>query len=129
MKKILLDTHAFLWWVEDSPKLSGKAKELISDIDNKCFLSLASCWEMAIKSSIGKLQLTIPVKEYIPRHLAANDFSMLSISFRHISQVETLVLHHRDPFDRLIAAQALAEKMVLVSVDSAFDRYQVERIW
>jgi PIN domain nuclease of toxin-antitoxin system len=129
VKKILLDTHTFLWWVDDSPKLSGKAKKIIADIDNSCLLSLVSCWEMAIKTSIGKLKLAIPVKEYIPRHMAANDFSMLPISFRHVIGVEAMPLHHRDPFDRLLAAQTLAEKMILVSADPAFDSYGVERIW
>jgi hypothetical protein len=80
VKEILLDTHTFLWWVDDSPKLSIAAKEVIGDMDNSCRLSLVSCWEMAIKSRIGKLDLAIPLKEYIPRHVAANGFSLLSIS-------------------------------------------------
>ena len=129
MKEILLDTHTFLWWVDDSPKLSIAAKEIIGNMDNSCRLSLVSCWEMAIKCRSGKLDLAIPLKEYIPRHVAANGFSLLSISFRHVIGVETMPLHHRDPFDRLLAAQTLAEKMLLVSADPAFDRYGVERIW
>jgi PIN domain nuclease of toxin-antitoxin system len=129
VKKILLDTHAFIWWIEDSPRLSTNAKKLLENLENECFLSLASCWELAIKSSIGKIKLTLPIRDFIPQHLAANDFKQLSISFRHIARVESLEFHHRDPFDRLIAAQALEEKMILFSVDKVFDYYGVERIW
>ena len=84
---------------------------------------------MAIKSSIGKLKLTCPIKEYIPQHMAANQFKQLSISFRHVSRVESLQYHHRDPFDRLLVAQVLEEKMILVSADPIFDRYKVQRVW
>jgi len=129
VKNILLDTHAFIWWIEDSPRLSSKAKKLLENIENDCFLSLASCWELAIKSSIGKIKLTLPIRDFIPQNLAANDFRQLNISFRHIARVESLEFHHRDPFDRLIAAQALEEKMILLSVDATFDYYDVDRIW
>ena len=129
MKNILLDTHAFIWWIEDSPRLSSNAKKLLENIENNCFLSLASCWELAIKSSMGKIKLTLPIRDFIPQNLAANDFRQLNISFRHIARVESLEFHHRDPFDRLIAAQALEEKMILLSVDAIFDYYDVDRIW
>jgi len=129
VKKLLLDTHTFIWWVENAPQLSLNARKILENIDNKCFFSLASSWEMAIKSSIGKLKLTLPIKNYVPEHLAANDFKQLSISFRHVARVESLKWHHRDPFDRLIAAQAIEEKMILVSADSIFDLYNVKRIW
>jgi PIN domain nuclease of toxin-antitoxin system len=84
---------------------------------------------MAIKSSIGKLKLTLPIREYVPQHMAANDFKQLSISFRHVARVESLKWHHRDPFDRLIVAQAIEEKMVLVSADPHLDLYDIERLW
>jgi PIN domain nuclease of toxin-antitoxin system len=129
VKNILLDTHTFIWWIEDSPRLSANSKNLLENLENNCFLSLASCWELAIKSSIGKIKLTLPIRDFIPQHLAANDFKQLNISFRHIARVESLDFHHRDPFDRLIAAQALEEKMILLSVDKVFDYYGVERIW
>jgi len=129
VKNILLDTHSFIWWIEDSSRLSTKAKKLVENLENNCFLSLASCWELAIKSSIGKIKLTLSIRDFIPQQLAANDFKQLSISFRHIARVESLDFHHRDPFDRLIAAQALEEKMILLSVDTIFDHYGVERIW
>ncbi len=127
--KILLDTHAFLWWVEDSPRLSSQAKRIIADVENDCFVSLVSSWEMAIKTGIGKLKLSIPVREYVPQHLAANGFQQLNISFRHVAAVESLPRYHRDPFDRLLVAQAIDEKMILVSADSALDSYDIQRIW
>ena len=129
MNNFILDTHTFIWWVDDSPKLSSKAKKIIADMDNECFLSLVSSWEMAIKCSIEKMRLTLPVEEYIPQHMARNNFKQLPISFRHVSRVETLPLHHRDPFDRLLAVQAMTEKMRLISADPSFDLYEIERIW
>ncbi|WP_446010963.1 type II toxin-antitoxin system VapC family toxin [Candidatus Electrothrix sp.] len=129
MKKLLLDTHTFLWWVENSPQLSDNALNIIQDIENECFLSLVSSWEMSIKAGIGKLKLTCSVQEYVPQHLAANQFRQLDISFRHVTGVESLELHHRDPFDRLLAAQALEDNLILVSADRIFDRYGVERVW
>ena len=129
MKNILLDTHAFIWWIEDSPRLSANARMLLENLDNECYLSLASCWELAIKSSIGKIKLTLPIRDFIPQHMAVNDFKQLNISFRHIARIESLEFHHRDPFDQLIAAQALEEKMILLSADATFDYYDVERIW
>ena len=129
MSKYLLDTHTFIWWVDNSPKLSQAAKKIIADIRNECYLSLVSSWEMAIKCSIGKLQLTLSVNDYIPQHMAANNFKQLPISFRHVSGVEVLPLHHRDPFDRLLVVQTIAEKMTILSADTVFDLYDVTRIW
>ena len=129
MKNILLDTHSFIWWIEDSPRLSTLAKKIVENLDNNCFFSLASCWELAIKSSMGRIKLTLPIRDFIPQHLAANDFKQLSISFRHVARVGSLDFHHRDPFDRLLAAQALEEKMLILSMDTIFDHYGVERIW
>nr|MBF0223206.1 type II toxin-antitoxin system VapC family toxin [Desulfobulbaceae bacterium] len=129
MKKILLDTHTFIWWVEGSPQLTCNAQKQIENTKNECFLSLASSWEMAIKSSIGKLKLACSIKEYIPQHLSINQFKELPISFQHVTRVESLAFHHRDPFDRLLVAQALEEKMIIVSADPIFDTYKVKRIW
>jgi len=129
VKNILLDTHSFIWWIEDSPRLSTLAKKIVENLDNNCFFSLASCWELAIKSSMGRIKLTLPIRDFIPQHLAANDFKQLSISFRHVARVGSLDFHHRDPFDRLLAAQALEEKMLILSMDTIFDHYGVERIW
>jgi PIN domain nuclease of toxin-antitoxin system len=126
---LLLDTHAFLWWVQDARALSKKARAAIGDPDNECLLSLVSCWEMAIKLSLGKLKLPTPIDRFIPEQLAANGFRQLDIGFRHVARVAGLRFHHRDPFDRLLAAQALEEALTIVSVDTVFRRYGVKRVW
>ena len=127
--RLLLDTHTFLWWINNDPSLSETARDVISSERNDCFLSMASCWEMAIKASIGKLRLTKPVERFIPEELAANDFLLLNLDFRHVAKVETLPFHHRDPFDRLLVAQALTEKIFIVSTDVVLSDYGVKRIW
>ena len=127
--RVLLDTHAFLWWIEDASSLSKKARAAISDPDNECLLSLVSCWEMAIKLSLGKLRLPGAIERFIPEHLAANAFRQLAIDFRHVAKVATLPFHHRDPFDRLLAAQAIEERCAIVSADPVFRKYGVTRIW
>ena len=127
--RLLLDTHTLLWWVDDDPRLPAKARKAIADAANDCFVSLASAWEMAIKCRLGKLTLATSVRQYFPAQLAANGFVQLDIAFRHVARVELLEFHHRDPFDRLIAAQALEEKLTLVSADDVFDAYGVKRIW
>jgi PIN domain nuclease of toxin-antitoxin system len=127
--RLLLDTHAFLWWVSDSGDLSGKAKAAIADPANECFVSVASCWEMAIKISLGKLALGVAFERFVPEQLAANAFQPLDLGFRHVARVAKMAFHHRDPFDRVLAAQALEEKMALVSADPVFRRYGVKRVW
>jgi len=127
--RLLLDTHTFLRWINNDPLLSDSARDAITTERNECFLSLASCWELAIKASIGKLRLTKPVERFIPEELTANDFQLLSIDFRHIAKVEALPFHHRDPFDRLLVAQALTEKMAIISADAVFSEYGIKRIW
>jgi len=125
----LLDTHALLWWVDDAPDLTGAAKGAIADANNQCYLSLASCWEMAIKSRLGKLRLTKPVERFVAEQLAANGFTLLTIELRHAAKVENLPPHHRDPFDRLLIAQAIAEKLTVVTADRVFSDYGVKVIW
>lgn len=127
--KVLLDTHAFLWLVAADPALSRLAKKTFEDEANELFLSLASVWEIAIKTSLKKLTLTKPVNIFLAEHLGANDVASLEISFRHACRTSTLPFHHRDPFDRLLAAQCLEESMPILSSDPAFDRYGVKRIW
>lgn len=90
---------------------------------------MASLWEMAIKISLGKLQLKEPYEKFIPRQLAVNGIGVLNLSMEHTAAVAALAFHHRDPFDRLIAVQARIEKMTLVSADPAFDAYEIERVW
>lgn len=129
MQKLLLDTHTFLWWAADAPELSATAREAISDAGNECFLSTASCWEMAIKSSLGKLRLTKPVERFVHDLVTENGFRLLTIDLRHAAKVESLPFHHRDPFDRLLIAQAITEKFTLVSADNMLSSYDVQLLW
>jgi PIN domain nuclease of toxin-antitoxin system len=124
---VLLDTQAFLWWVTDDPRLSRPALKTIAG--ESCLLSAASCWEMAIKASLGKLEIPRPVDRFLQEQLEMNGFALLQISLEHVAAVADLPFHHRDPFDRLIAAQALEEKMAVVSSDPVFKKYRVKRIW
>ena len=126
---ILLDTHAFLWFVADVPRLSDTARALIEAEDSQPFLSIASLWEMAIKISLGKLKLEQPFETFIPQQLTLNGIGILNLSVEHTAAISTLPFHHRDPFDRLIAVQARIEKMPVVSADPAFDAYEIERVW
>lgn len=127
--KLLLDTHAFLWWIRDDDSLGTKARKAIANERNQCFLSIASCWEMAIKKSLGNLEIPEPVDRFIAEQVAVNRFSILPIDLRHVSHVSRLAFHHRDPFDRLLAAQATEEGMSIVSADPIFQKYEIERIW
>jgi len=127
--RLLLDTHTFLWWLGNDPALGDKARAVIADGRNECFLSLASCWELSIKASLGKIRLTQPLERFIPDEMSSNGFHLLNIDFRHVAKVENLPFHHRDPFDRLLVAQALLEKMTIVSCDTVLSEYGVKRIW
>ncbi len=127
--RLLLDTHTFLWWVQNARALSKRARAAIAEPANECLLSLASCWEIAIKRSLGKLKLSAPIERFIPEQLMANGFRQLDIGFRHIARVAGLAFHHRDPFDRLLVAQALEEGLTIVSADAVFRKYGVKRIW
>jgi PIN domain nuclease of toxin-antitoxin system len=126
---LLLDTHAFLWWVDGAPRLSKRARAAIGRPGEQCVVSLASCWEMAIKISLGRLKLTSPVDRFVAEHMAANGFEPLALTLSHAARVATLPFHHRDPFDRLLAAQALDESLAIVSADRIFTRYGVTRVW
>lgn len=126
---ILLNTHAFLWFIAGSDSLSEKARELIEDESNRVFLSVASLWEMAIKISLGKLTLSEPFETLIPKQLSLNGIEILDITVAHATQVVRLPFHHRDPFDRLLIAQALADEIPIISGDEAFDAYGITRLW
>lgn len=127
--RLLLDTHAFLWFIMGSSNLSASARALIEDEASERFLSVASLWEMAIKVSLGKLTLSAPLDALIPQQLNLNGIDLLGIRVERAAVVSTLPFHHRDPFDRLIIAQATVEDMPVVSVDPAFDMYAVKRLW
>jgi PIN domain nuclease of toxin-antitoxin system len=127
--KLLLDTHAFLWWVNDAPELSVRARKAIANAEALVYLSAASVWEMAIKASLGKLELETSVEQFVTRHMALNGFKLLDISFRHLARVESLPRFHGDPFDRLLIVQAQLEGLALVSRDAAFGQYELPRLW
>lgn len=127
--RLLLDTHTFLWWVGDDEALSKKARAAIADRENECFVSIASAWEMSIKLSLGKLKLPGPIDQFVPEQLLTNGFVQLPIEFRHAAKVASMPFHHRDPFDRLLIAQAAEEKMAIVSADRDFKKYAVRVIW
>ena len=127
--RVLVDTHVFLWWVEGDRALPAKARAALADRDNECLISLVSVWELAIKASLGKLKLALPVQRYVVEHVAANGFRMLDIQLAHVGRVESLASHHGDPFDRLLIAQALEEKIPVVTADPIFRDYGVKRIW
>lgn len=127
--KVLLDTHAFLWFITDDPKLSATGKATIADADNDILVSPASYWEVAIKVSIGKYPLSVPFETFITQGIDDNDFDILHVGPKHTAALTNLPFHHRDPFDRLIIAQAMVEKIDVVSGDKQFDAYPVTRVW
>ncbi len=127
--RLLLDAHAFLWFVGGDPRLSASARASIEDPGNTRLLSIASLWEIAIKVTTGKLTLNRPFEMIFPHQLIFNDITLLDIGIDHVTAVTTLPLHHRDPFDRLLIAQAMVEDIPIVSADSAFDAYTVSRLW
>ncbi|MBS3975547.1 MAG: type II toxin-antitoxin system VapC family toxin [Syntrophomonadaceae bacterium] len=127
--KVLLDTHAFLWWVVDSSDLSPRAREVISDGENQLFLSAASGWEIAIKTRLGKLRLPGHLDAFISEQLATNFIDVLPVSMHHALYTYTLPEHHRDPFDRMLVAQAKLENLPIVTADPQIASYPVQVIW
>lgn len=127
--RMLLDTNSFLWFIAGSDRLSTTALDIIVDQNNDLFLSIASLWEIAIKVSIGKLELLQSFDKLIPDQLNKNDIDTLHIELNHLSELIQLPFHHRDPFDRLIIAQGMIESMPVISSDPAFKMYPVELNW
>ena len=127
--RLLLDTHTFIWYVTDNPRLSANVKLLIEDENNEKLVSMASIWEMAIKHSIGRLNFSLPFMEFVGQQLSVSNIGLLEINLNHIEVVASLPLHHRDPFDRLIIAQSMAEQIPILSVDAIFDAYAIARLW
>ena len=126
---ILIDTQSIIWFSENNNQLSLTARSLMEDTNNICFVSMASFWEMSIKINLGKLTINgLSLSEFI-EEVSENDFKTLDIRLNHILENERLPLFHRDPFDRLIIAQAIAENMPVISSDAAFDLYPITRIW
>lgn len=127
--KLLLDTHALIWAAENDSRLSDLAREAAKDPANEVFYSAASIWEMAIKIRLGKLKLAWPLDDSFQALLEKNGFEFLAVEFDHAAKVAGLPLHHGDPFDRLLIAQALVEGLRPVSNDTALDAYDVKRLW
>jgi len=127
--RLLLDSHTFLWFIMGNARLSAAARAMIEEQANEKFLSVASLWEIAIKVSIGKLSLSAPFETLISQQLNANGFELLSLEVKHTVPLIGLPFHHRDPFDRLLIAQAMVEQMQIVSIDSTFDAYPITRLW
>ncbi|WP_103668275.1 type II toxin-antitoxin system VapC family toxin [Pseudanabaena sp. BC1403] len=126
--KIILDTHTFLWFINDSTELSNSAAELIeSDVD--LWISIASLWEISIKVNLNKLDLPDDYEKFIPHQIAINNIEILPVNLQHLIVLTKLPLHHRDPFDRLLIAQAIAEEVPIISIDKKFDLYEVDRQW
>ena len=128
MAKMLLDTHTYIWFSEDDSQLSSQARSIIENPDNDVFLSIVSLWEMAIKINLGKLQLKRPF-EVIEQDLLRHDFQLLPLTVKDLVQYLPLELYHRDPFDRMLIAQSIAQNLPLVSKETVFDSYPIIRIW
>jgi PIN domain nuclease of toxin-antitoxin system len=127
--RFLLDTHSYLWFIARDPRLSPSAHQLIADPANVRIFSLAGAWEMAIRVGLGKLTLQHSLSDMLRRQAEINKISLMRVTVEHIVHVATLPPHHRDPFDRMIAAQALFEQLPIVSADAIFDAYGVTRLW
>lgn len=127
--RVLLDTHAFLWFICGDERLSICARSCIEDEGTTKLVSIASIWEIAIKTSIGRLAMVGSFDSVIPAQIARNGFSVLDIRLEHIARVVSLPLHHRDPFDRLLISQALVEDIPIVTRDAAFHAYDLECVW
>ena len=127
--KYLLDTHTLLWFIDDDERLSRRARQLIESSGNESFVSTASLWEIAIKTSLGKLPLNKPFEQLFPEQLLFNDIKLLHITVQHLTKLTALPFHHRDPFDRLIIAQGFVEDLPIISIDRSFDAYEIIREW
>jgi PIN domain nuclease of toxin-antitoxin system len=126
--KLLVDTHAFLWFMSGDTRMSAAARRALEDQESEWWLSAASVWELSIKSSLKRLVLPSPAAEYIGEKVQAG-LRVLPVEWAHAALVEDLPLHHRDPFDRLLVAQAHVERLSVVTSDSVFRRYDVPVLW
>jgi PIN domain nuclease of toxin-antitoxin system len=127
--KFLLDTSTFLWWVTDSDRLSPKARDVLADGNNEVWFSAVSGWEIVIKAGLGRVVLPEDPEQFLPKQLAANAFQVLPIHLRHTLRVSILPSLHRDPFDRLLVAQALVEELTILSGDAQLAGYPVPVVW
>jgi len=127
---VLLDTHAFLWWIDDNNKLSQTAREIITDPNNKIYLSAVSTWEIAIKDQMGKLSAPKPLLPFFTNQIQKNNFLFLPIHIEHTCKVNELENIHKDPFDRLLIGQAITEGFPILTIDKLISAYtDVTTIW
>jgi len=127
--RLLVDTHAFLWFANGQSELSSSAQALIESPENTVLLSVASLWEMAIKMSLTKLTLPKSLDTFVLELVTDNTITLLPIFLNHVAAIVDLPLHHKDPFDRMLIAQAKVEQILIISRDEAFDAYGVKRLW
>lgn len=127
--KALLDTHTFLWWITDDDRLSLNARSIITNRDNKLFLSAATGWELSIKAKLGRIHLPGKLDSFIAKQLKLNGINPLPIYMSHALHVYTLPNHHRDPFDRIIIAQAQLERLPILTMDHEISKYKVKVVW
>ncbi len=126
--RVLLDTHVFLWWIKDDPRLGSRARSIISDVDNQLLLSAASGWEIAIKSKLGKLEIAGDIIAFTYEQMQINAISELPVQMNHTLHVAMLPDLHRDPFDRLLVAQSQLERIPILTGDTQIMAYSVEVI-
>lgn len=124
---ILIDTHIVIWFITNDTKLPKRLKRIIEDPNNKCFVSIATYWELSIKYSLGRLNLNSSIEEFF-NIIKASGFDILPITLNHILQLTTLEHHHNDPFDRLIIAQSISENLSVVNVDNYFKAYKIQMV-
>jgi len=127
--RILLDTHTFLWWITADHRLSQRSIEVISDGNNELLFSAASGWEIAIKAGLGRLDVPDPLDRFVSEHLFRNHIGVLPVHLSHALQAYTLPQLHRDPFDRLLVAQAQVERLPLLSSDRRLAEYDLDVLW
>jgi len=127
--RLLLDTHAFIWWIDDDAKLSLDARRLVSDGANEIFFSSVSAWEIVLKRGLGRVEIPEPIDAFIAAQLGANAFQVLPVHLRHVFALSDLPDAHRDPFDRMLVSQAVADDLAILSADRHFRAYPAEVIW
>lgn len=127
--RALLDTHAFLWWISDDVRLSERCRAIISDGANEVLFSAVSAWEIAVKAGIGRLAVPGDLENYVVEQVSRNRFELLPISIAHALRVSRLPHHHKDPFDRMLIAQAQVEKVTILTGDAQIARYPIRVAW
>jgi len=126
--KLLLDTHIFIWWADQPEKLPPATLSALEDDANELLLSVVSVWEMQIKIQLGKLKLTLPLKELVKKQQETNDLTVSAVALTHVLALDALPFHHKDPFDRLLIAQSIEEGLTIVTADSQFSAYSVKSL-